>query len=157
MPVRRVSQEKVDLWLTYGDNLFRAGNLPRAEDRYEQALKARPTWSRPRIRLAEIAVARGDYREAAARFREAHAADPGWLVAPDDVQALWPEPRDFAAMLGKIETHLQAHPEDRDAWLVLGAQLLLSGRRDRAADTLVRLTDQPPDPALALLLRASGL
>jgi thioredoxin-like negative regulator of GroEL len=142
--------------MTYGDNLFRAGNLARAEDRYEQAQKARPGSSRPRARLAQVAVARGDYREAASLLREAHAADPGWLVAPDDVQALWPEPRDFASMLGRIESHIQAHPEDRDAWFVLGAQLVLSGRRDRAADVLARLTDRPPEPALALLLKASG-
>lgn len=141
--------------LVLGDRLVRAGSLSHARDRYEQALRADPGSAQPRVRLAELAVIRGDYKEAADRLREAQAAEPGWLAFPDDIQGLWPEPRQFAAMLGRIESHLQAHPEDRDAWLVLGAQLHLSGRHDLASDVFLRLTDRPPGPLLTAFLNAA--
>ena len=44
---------------------------------------------------------------------------------------------------------------DRDARLVLGAQLYLSGRTERAAEVLRDLTDRKPDPTLAAFLNAS--
>ena len=48
-----------------------------------------------------------------------------------------------------------AEPGDRDAWLVLGAELFLSGQTHRAADIFLRLTDRKPDPALAAFLDAA--
>ncbi len=102
-----------------------------------------------------MAIARGNYHEAAARFREAQAADSDWLNTAEDIQAVWSEPRSFADAIGKLESHLQAHPEDRDAWLVLGAELFLSGRTRQAADVFLRLTDRAPDPTLAAFLKMS--
>ncbi len=40
---------------------------------------------------------------------------------------------------------------------MLGTELLLSDRADRAADIFLRLADRPPDPTLAALMLASGL
>ena len=58
----------------------------------------------------------------------------------------------------KLETHLQANPDDRDAWLVLGAEWFLSGRTTKAADVFRRLNDpnRKPDVALAAFLDASN-
>ncbi len=153
--VRRGSRDRAEQMMTLGDRFFRAGELKRAEERYELAAQADPTGAGPRLRLAQLAVARGQWSEAADRLREAQAADPAWLIAADNVQALYAEPADFHAMLGTIEARVQAHPEDRDAWLVLGTQLFLSGRTDRAADVFLRLTDRPPDATLTALLDAS--
>ena len=86
---------------------------------------------------------------------EAITAEPSWLGRARDVQDLYGEPADFHAVLAAIEAHLQAEPADRDAWLVLGAQLYLSGRVDRAVDVFQRLSDRP-DATLAALLDASG-
>jgi hypothetical protein len=141
--------------LAVGDNLFRATNYRRAEWRYEQAVKANPNAAAPRIRLAQIALIRGDYHEAAEQIRAAMTAEPGWLVNASDIQALFPEPTDFAKALAKLESHLQGHPNDRDGWLVLGAEWYLSGRVRQSADVFARLNDRKPDATLAAFLDAT--
>jgi hypothetical protein len=141
--------------MTVGDNLFRAANYRRAEWRYEQAVKANPYVAAPRVRLAQVALIRGDYQEAAEQIRAAMMAEPGWLVHASDIQALFPEPADFAKTLAKLESHLQGNPNDRDGWLVLGAEWYLSGRVRQSADVFARLNDRKPDATLAAFLDAT--
>jgi hypothetical protein len=143
-------------YLTFGDRNFRAGNLHRAAERYTQAIAADPGAATARIRMAQVSVNRGQYREAAGRYHEATATEPNWLVHAPDVQALYGEPTEFARQIARLETHLQADPHDRDAWLVLGAQYFLSGQTRKAADVFVRLTDRKPDATLAAFLDAAA-
>ncbi len=154
-PKVRPEPSKAETYLTLGDNLFRAGNNHRAEQRYIQAVRANPSSAKPRVRLAQLALVRGDYLEAADQFRAAMTAEPGWLVNATDVQALFAEPGDFARALAKLESHLQASPNDRDGWLVLGAEWYLSGRARQAADVFTRLNDRKPDATLAAFLDAT--
>jgi tetratricopeptide (TPR) repeat protein len=144
-------------FLKLGDGLFRAGNLKKAEERYLQASKAASNQAAPFLRLAQIALARGRYSEAAARLRDAETAEPGWLLTAPDIQAIYGEPSEFQRQVGRLESYLQSHPDDRDGWLVLGAQWFLSGRTTRAADVFLRLDDphRRPDAALAAFLFAS--
>jgi cytochrome c-type biogenesis protein CcmH/NrfG len=102
-------------------------------------------------------MVREQYAEASRRLRDAETAQPGWIVTAPDIQALFGEPTDFARHLARLETHLQVHPEDRDAWLVLGAEWYLSGRTARAVDVFLRLNDpkRKPDVALAAFLEAT--
>jgi len=144
--------------ITIGDRLFRAGNLKKAEDRYQQAARAAPDLAAPQVRLAQVALARGNYTEAANRFRDAETAEPGWIITAPDIQAIYGEPADFSRSLTRLESYVQVHPDDRDAWLVLGAQWFLTGRTARAADVFKRLDDprRKPDVALAAFLDASN-
>ncbi|WP_422926938.1 tetratricopeptide repeat protein [Singulisphaera sp. PoT] len=142
-------------YVTFGDRLFRAGNYRKAEERYEQAARTDPHSAIPRARLAQIALVRGQYHEAANHLREAQTAEPGWLTKPFDIQSLYAEPGDFARQVAKLESHLQAEPQDRDGWLVLGAQWYLSGRTEKASDVFLRLTDRKPDATLAAFLDAA--
>ena len=80
------------------------------------------------------------------RLREAETAQPGWIVTAPDIQSLYGEPAEFAGHLARLESHLQVHPDDRDAWLVLGAEWYLSGRTARAADVFLRLNDPDASP-----------
>jgi tetratricopeptide (TPR) repeat protein len=143
---------------TLGDRLFRAGNFKKAEERYTQAVRAAPDLALPRVRLGQIAMIRGQYSTAANRLREAETAEPGWILNAPDIQALYGEPTDFATNVARLESYLQAHPDDRDAWLVLGAEWFLSGRAHKAADVFKRLNDpnRKPDVALAAFLDASN-
>jgi hypothetical protein len=143
---------------TLGDRLFRAGNLKKAEERYLQAMRVAPDLAAPRVRLAQVALVRGHYADAANRFREAETAQPGWITTAADIQTIYGEPTEFAHTLARLETHLQTHPDDRDAWLVLGAQWFLSGRTTKAADVFKRLNDpnRKSDVALAAFLDASN-
>jgi cytochrome c-type biogenesis protein CcmH/NrfG len=120
-----------------------------------QAVRANPQSATPHVRLAQLALVRGDYVEAAEEFRFASTAEPGWLINAVDVQSLFGEPADFADALAKLETHLQATPTDRDGWFVLGAEWYLSGRTRQAADVFTRLNDRKPDATLASFLDAT--
>jgi predicted Zn-dependent protease len=143
--------------VTFGDRLFRANNTKKAEERYLQAIRSNPQAAAPRIRLAQLAFVRGDYSEAANRLREAETAQPGWLAAPLDIQSIYGEPGDFNRHIALLESHLHAHPEDRDGWFVLGAQWYLSGRTAKAADVFLRLDDphRRPDVALTAFIDAT--
>ena len=144
--------------LKYGDRLFRAGNLKKAEERYLQALNVASNQAAPHFRLAQIALTRGHYAQAANRLRDAETAEPGWVLTAPDIQSLYGEPHEFAQQVARLESYVQAHPDDRDAWLLLGAQWFLSGRTDRAADVFLRLDDphRKPDVALSAFIIASN-
>ncbi len=152
---RRPDPPRAAQLVTLGDRNFRAGNVHRAAERYTQAISADPNAAAPRVRMAQIALNRGQYAEAANHFRDAMTAEPGWLIHAPDIQAIYAEPADFAKQIAKLETHLQANPHDRDAWFVLGAQWYLSGQTRRAADVFMRLTDRKPDASLAAFLDAA--
>ena len=141
-----------------GDRLFRGNNIKKAEERYGQATRLDPSLAAPLIGLAQIALVRVQYSEAARRLREAETAQPGWIVTAPDVQSIYGEPGDFARHLARLQSHLQVHPDDRDAWLVLGAEWYLSGRTVRAADVFLRLNDpnRKPDIALSAFLHATN-
>ncbi len=141
-----------------GDRLFRGNNIKKAEERYLQATRSDPSSAAPLVGLAQVALVRVQYSEAARRLREAETAQPGWIATASDIQAVYGEPGDFARHLAHLESHLQVHPEDRDAWLVLGAEWYLSGRSSRAADVFLRLNDRKrkPDIALSAFLHATN-
>ena len=141
--------------VTIGDRLLRAGNTRRAAQRHERAIRTESNSSVPRIRLSQIALLRGQYAEAANHYREALLAEPGWLSKAPDIESIYGEPGDFARQITRLESHLQANPGDRNAWLVLGAQRLLSGRTREAGDIFLRLSDRKPDAALAAFLAAT--
>jgi tetratricopeptide (TPR) repeat protein len=143
---------------TMGDRLFRVGNLKKAEERYHQAARLDGDSAAPRLRLAQVALVREQYAEAANRIREAETAQPGWIVTAPDIQSIYAEPADFARHVSRLESYLQIHPDDRDAWLVLGAEFYLSGRTGRAADVFQRLNDprRRSDAALAAFLDATN-
>ena len=141
--------------VTIGDRLFRAGNVKRAAERYGQALRADPAAATPRVRLAQVALLHDQYSEAANHFREALAAEPDWLAKAPNIAAVYAEPADFRRQIARLESRVHAEPEDRDAWLVLGAELFLSGQTRRAGDVFLRLSDRKADPALAAFLDAT--
>jgi hypothetical protein len=144
--------------ITIGDRLFRAGNLKKADERYQQAMRSAPDLAVPRVRLAQLALTRGNYTEAANRLRDAETVEPGWIITAPDIQAIFGEPTEFSRTIARLESYLQVHPDDRDAWLVLGAEWFLTGRTAKAANVFKRLNDpkRKPDVALAAFLDASN-
>ena len=154
-PTKRPDTAKAAELVTRGDRLFRAAIYSKAEERYAQAIKADPNSAAPHLRLAQIALTRGRFADAADRFRAAQASEPGWLVNAADIRALYAEPSDFDHVMAKLETQVQAHPGDRDAWLSLGAQLYLSGHVRQSSDVFARLADRKVDDTLAAFIDAS--
>ena len=154
---RRPNPARAAELVEIGDRSFRGHNIKRAEERYQLAIKADPTAPGPHVHLAQVSIARGNYSAAADHLRDAVTVGGvgGWLLNAPDIQAIFGEPADFARQLARLETHLQANPNDRDAWFVLGAESYLSGRSRQALDVFRRLTDRRPDEALAAFLDAS--
>ncbi len=140
----RATPSVLEQLTTLGDRLFRAGNFKKAEERYLQAIRVAPDLAKPRFRLAQIAMMRGQYDTAATRVREAETAQPGWIINAPDIQALYGEPADFANNMARLESHLQTNPDDRDAWLVLGAEWFLSGPNNQGGRCLQET--QRPQP-----------
>jgi tetratricopeptide (TPR) repeat protein len=155
--VQRSNPAKAKELVEIGDRSFRGRNLKRAEDKYKLAAKADPTSPAPHVHLAQVSLQRGDYSAAADHLRDAVTVSPdgAWLVNAPDIQAIYAEPGDFAKQLARLESHLQASPNDRDGWFVLGAETYLSGRSRQAFDVFQRLTDRRADDALTTFLDAS--
>ena len=154
---RRSNPARAKELVEVGDRSFRGSNIHRAEEKYNLAVKADPTAPTPHVHLAQVSLARGDYAAAADHLRDAVtvAADAGWLLNVPDIQSMFAEPADFSKQLARLESHLQANPNDRDAWFVLGAEWYLSGRSKQASDVFQRLNDRKPDEALAAFMDAS--
>jgi tetratricopeptide (TPR) repeat protein len=156
-PARRSNPARAKELVEIGDRSFRGNNIHRAEEKYNLAAKADPTAPAPHVHLAQVSLARGDYASAADHLRDAVtvAPNPEWLLNAPDIQSVFAEPADFAKQLARLESHLQANPNDRDAWFVLGAEWYLSGRSRQASDVFQRLNDRKPDEALATFMDAS--
>ena len=87
--------------LVVGDRLLKSGNLRKAEERYTQAMRLAPDLAAPRVRLAQVAIARANYTEAASRLREAETAEPGWIItAPTSRASMASQPNSPARSHG---------------------------------------------------------
>jgi hypothetical protein len=135
---------------TLGDRLLRAGNVKKAEGRYQQAMRSAPELVTPRIGLAHIAFIRGEYSRAALWLHEVAVIQPGWVKGMPDVQPMFGEPAEFARHIAKLKTYIRSHPKDRDAWFVLGAEWFLTRRTVRAADIFRGLLDPKREPEVSL-------
>ena len=156
-PPRQANPARGEELVELGDRAFRGGNYKKATERYKLASKVNFDSPVPSIHLAQVAVLHGDYATAAENLRESINAsrDMQWLSNVPDIQSMYGEPAEFARLLARLESHLQTHPDDRDAWFVLGAQNYFSGRHQLATDAFLRLTDRRPDPPLSAFLRAA--
>ena len=154
---RRASPTRARELVLIAARSFRANDVHRAAERLQLAIKADPASPMPHLHMVQVSIVRGDYQAAAESLRMAVtvAKNREWLSNAPDIQAIYSEPADFAKQLAKLESHLQVHPNDRDAWFVLGAQWYFSGRTQQAADVFQRLTDRRPDEALAAFLDAA--
>ncbi len=142
-------------YLKLGDNLFRAGNLNAAVERFKQAEQAARRSPLPLLRLAQVAFLKNEYSNAANRLREAITVEGGWLPTTPNIVALYGEPATFHDGMSRLESYLQANPTDRDAWLVLGVQFYLNGQTQKAGDIFLRLSDRKNDPVLTALLQVT--
>ncbi len=158
-PPRQINSTRSEELVELGDRAFRGGNYKRAAERYRLATKSDIESPIPHIHLAQIAIFHGDYGEAADRLRDAMTAPQNarWLSNAPDIQAMYGEPGEFASQVARLESYLQTHPDDRNAWFVLGAQNYFSGHPQLASDAFLRLTDRRPDQALSAFMDATSL
>ena len=158
-PPRANHPARAEELVVLGDRSFRGGSYHRAEERYKLAAKANPGTPIPHLHLAQIALIREDYTTAAGYLRDAVASTRGssWLLETPDIMSMYGEPGDFAKQLARLESWLQAHPDDRNGWFVLGAENYLAGHHQVATDAFLRLSDRSGDEALAAFTDAASI
>lgn len=142
-------------YLARGDRFFRAKDYRRARDRFARSARFDPNSADPLVHEAQIDILQGHYEDAAERIRQALSNDGNWVFNAPDIRAMYLEPGDFDKRIADLEAHVQANPEDRDAWFALGFEKYLSGKSRQASDIFMRLTDRRGDATLFLMLQAS--
>lgn len=155
--VKAKNKAKAQDALTRGDRFFQTGKTATAKERYRLALKSDPELGDARARLSVLALIKGDRREALGLIHEAVTQDPDWPKTAGNVQSMFSEPAQFHKLIADLEAEVQANPADREAQTLLGIQLYLSGRTDRAKDVFLRLNDRKPDLTLAAFMDAAKI
>ncbi len=77
------------------------------------------------------------------------------MAKAPDIESIYGELGDFARQITRLESHFQANPGDRDAWLVLGPNGSSRDGPGKPGDFFLRISDRKPDAALAALLDAT--
>jgi len=119
-----------------------------ARDAFEQALRLDSTSVSARYSMVELMAAAGRKQEAAAHLRmlardAAGTAGGNTLVqlASARVAIAW---RDFPVAVATYQTLLAQHPDNAQAWYMLGLVYTSTGDLDLAADALTRASELDP-------------
>lgn len=147
--------ELAQKYVKLGDLYFRSGRYAAASDAYARAIELAPEDAALHFIQSDAQFAAGDYSAAAGSIRRALARDPELARASADKTKVYEDPRVFAEQLGRLEGHVQRQPLDGDAFLVLGYNLVFSGRAAEARGAFENARRlQPSDAASALFLGA---
>lgn len=135
-----------DLWLDAG-----AGDL--AQRSFEAALVVTPAARAPRIGLARLAAARGDYETAALQLTTV-ITGPGGARDPDALAlraAAYRALGRFDAARSDAQTAVDAAPEKALGWFELGAAAEAQGDVEAAREAwIAAVLAEPDSPAAAL-------
>lgn len=134
------------------------------EGRYEESrtLLVQAVLSDPENGFAELAYALGhfavgEYDPAAEAVRRGAALVPDVIDLPIDVVRQYGQPKDFETHLQALQLYAAAHPEDQNAWFLLGYVMYSSGKpqeAQRAFEKAVKLN--PSDTYAAVFRDAAG-
>ena len=134
---------------TFGDRLFRAGNLKKAEERYHQALKAASNKAAPYLRLEQVAWSREAITpRPPTGFVMPRPPNPAGCAIAPDVQSLYAEPAEFSRHVTRLESYLQIASRRPRRLAGPGAQWFLSGRTGRPPTSLFASTIRTAGPTL---------
>jgi len=130
------------------------------EARYEdaRAYLARAVLNDPQNGFAELAYALGhfalgDYQAAAAAVRRGVALVPDVIDAPIDVVRQYGEAKDFETHMQGLQLYVASHPEDQNAWFLLGYVRYSSGNPQEAAEAFTKAAGLDPNDTYAAVFR----
>jgi tetratricopeptide (TPR) repeat protein len=137
--VEDLAQKQVRL----ADLYFRMGRYEDAARAYRRAIEASPGTASLRFTLADALFASGDVEGAAQAVREGVALDATLVSSDVDKRTFYGKAEDFERQVASLAERVAKNPADRDALLVLGTNLLFSGRAEKAREVLERARDLP--------------
>ena len=130
------------------------------EGQYDEARSslARAVLNDPQNGFAELAYglglfAVGDYEAAARAVRRGLALAPDVADRPIDVSRQYRTAEDFQGHLQSLRLHVAAHPEQQDAWFLLGYLRFSNGRPVEAMRALEKAASLDPQDTYAAVLR----
>lgn len=138
-----------------GDIHFRQGRYDQAAIAYERAIQENPDHAALRFILADARFAMGDFHGAAAAIRQGLDRDANLAKAKADKLAFYESREAFDKQMEALYRFANEHPANADAQLVLGFNLLFSGKAQDARQAFERaVAIDPQDRAAALFLEA---
>ncbi|MBI3818514.1 MAG: tetratricopeptide repeat protein [Planctomycetes bacterium] len=148
-----------DRYAGLGDIYFRLGHYERAVESYRRALSYDSSDANLHFILSDGLFSVGNYSEAAAEITRAIKIDAGLVESNANKNDFYGVAADFDIHIQSLERWLNDHPDDADAWLVLGynryfkkdyslarvafdrARQLASQETRRAAELFLAVTD----------------
>jgi len=135
---------------------FRSGRYDRAADFFLLACELDCGDPASRLHAAQALFALGQFRDAVSLVRRAFELQPKLVWLKFDLRSDYGNPRDFESQVQRLRTCLRRRPKWADGWLLLGYQLLYSGRRAEAHEAFSKAAALNPADTLARrFLRAS--
>lgn len=136
----RISPEKLQDLMREGVELFEAGKYSDAASKFLRVTLADRQNVDATLAYAAARFATGDYQISALAVRRAVRRMPEVVDSAFDIRGRYGDLHDFEVHLARLEQFLADHPDDEDAWMVLGFVRHFSGQRQLAAETFQRLT-----------------
>jgi tetratricopeptide (TPR) repeat protein len=130
------------------------------EGRYEEsrALLVQAVLSEPENGFSELAYALGhfavgEYDPAAEAVRRGAALVPDVIDLPIDVVRQYGKPKDFETHLQALQLYAAAHPDDQNAWFLLGYVMYSSGKPEEAQRAFEKAAKLNPSDTYAAVFR----
>jgi tetratricopeptide (TPR) repeat protein len=155
-----VPTEREQELLKNGMTSFESGDYEKAARLFLQAAMANPDNIDALLAYAVARFATGDYAVSAIAIRRGVSKFPGVVNAAFDVRDRYGRPDDFEPQMVQLERFVQVHPDDIDAWLVLGFIRHFSDQRELSARTfqlLLKTADESDAMIAEIFLTADPL
>jgi tetratricopeptide (TPR) repeat protein len=140
-----------------GLDMFRAGSYGHAARAFIAAADKNHEDAASRIHAAQCLMAVGMYEDAVAHVRRAFELQPLLMQLPMNLASDYRNKEDYADHIATLKAHVEAHPKDDQAAILLAYELFFSERPQDAAEAMKRIKPLAPrDPLAAKLLTAAA-
>lgn len=140
-----------------GLEMFRAGSYGHAARAFIAAADKNHEDAASRIHAAQCLVAVGMYEDALGHVRRAFELQPLLLQLPMNLASDYRNKEDYADHVAALKDHVQAHPQDDQAAVLLAYELFFSERPQDSSEAMKRIKSLASrDPLAADLLAAAA-
>jgi Flp pilus assembly protein TadD len=140
-----------------GLDMFRAGSYGHAARAFIAAADKNHEDAASRIHAAQCLMAVGMYEDAVAHIRRAFELQPLLMQLPMNLASDYGNKDDYADHVAALTAHVEAHPKDDQAAVLLAYELFFSDRPQDSSDAMRRIKHLAPhDPLAARLLAAAA-
>ena len=125
--------------LDRGLDLFRQGSYGQAARAFAAAAEKNHEDAASRIHAAQSLMAVGMYEQAMMHVRRAFELQPLLMQLPMDLASDYADRTDYRKQLGRLATHVEAHPQDREAAVLLAYERFFSADPRTASKAIKRI------------------